>query len=94
MSLGIKETKEAIIGVNELSLVLIKHLKDGAQLTDISAVVEEIKNNPELLAKLQAAKDGIDQVPAEAKDISLVEGGELLMAQVSYVPKIIAALKG
>lgn len=93
MEMGIKETKEALIGVNELSLVLIKHLKDGAQLTDIMAVVDDLKNNPELLEKLKAAKEGIEQVPAEAKDISLIEAGELLMTQVGYVPKIIAALK-
>lgn len=92
-AIGVKETKEALVGVNELSMVLIKHLKDGAQITDIMAVVEEFKNNPDLLAKLEAARENIALVPVEAKDISLIEAGELLMVQISYVPKIIAALK-
>jgi hypothetical protein len=91
--LAVKETKELLVGVNELSLIMIKHLKDGAQISDVMAIVDEMKNNPELLAKLEAAKNDIAAIPEEIKDCSLVEAGELAMVQISYVPKIIAALK-
>ena len=90
---GIKETKEALVGVNELAIVIAKHLKDGAQASDIMAVVDEFKTNPELMAKLEAARDNIAAVPEEIKDISWLEGGELVVTQVSYVPKLIEALK-
>jgi hypothetical protein len=91
--LGIKETTEAVVGVNEVSLLLIKHLKDGAQVTDIMAIVDDIKNNPELLAAILAAKDNISAVPAEMKDCSMLEAVQLSMVQISYLPKIISALK-
>jgi hypothetical protein len=91
--LGIKETKEVLVAINEVAIVLAKHLKDGAQLTDAIAIVDDFKNNPDLLAKLLAAKENISAVPAELKDVSLVEGVELAITQASYAPKIIAALK-
>jgi hypothetical protein len=92
-AMGVKETKEVIVGVNELAVVLIKHLKDGAQITDVMAIVDDFKNNPELLAAILAAKENIGAVPAEMKDCSFVEAAELAMLQVSYLPKIIGAIK-
>lgn len=90
---GIQETKELLIGVNELAVCLIQHFKDGIQLTDVMAIVDDFKTNPALLASIMAAKDKVDQVPAEIKDLTLVEGVELVMVQIQYAPKILAAAK-
>lgn len=92
-ALGIKETQEAVVGVNELAIVLIKHLKDGAQVSDATAIFDELKSNPEVVAKLMAAKDNIGAVPAEMGDCSILEAAQLGMVQLGYLPKIIVALK-
>lgn len=90
---GVDQTKELLVGVNELSIVLIKHLKDGVQLADAPAILDDLKNNPEVLAKLLAAKDRISEVPAEIKDVDFMEGVQLAMVQAAYVPKILEAAK-
>lgn len=90
---GIKETKELLVGVNELSVFLVERLKDGAQVGDAVALIDKLKNDPDFQAKLAAAYDQINQVPAEVKDLSLMEGIELVMVQANYVPKIIEAAK-
>lgn len=91
---GVKESKELLIGVNELSLVLMKHLKDGFQAgKDAAAILGELVANEEVKNKLVEAVQGVDKVPAEIKDLSLEEGVELGMVQVGYVSKIVDALK-
>ena len=90
---GIKETKEALVGLNEVSILIAKRLKDGAQASDIPALLEDLKKDPEVISKLEAARDNIAAVPAEIKDLQLSEGMELGVVQASYVPKLIAAFK-
>lgn len=90
---GIQETKELLVAVNELSIELIKHLKDGVQVADAVAILDTLKNNADFKAKLEAGYTNVQAVPAEIKDLSLVEGGELVMTQISYLPKILEAAK-
>lgn len=92
-SYGVKETKELLIGVNELSVFLVELLKDGAQVGDAVAMIDKLKNDPDFQAKMMAAYDQVNQVPAEIKDLSMVEGIELVMVQAQYVPKILEAAK-
>ncbi len=92
---GIKETKEALVGINELAIEIAKHLKAGGGLiTEVGAILDDFKTNPDLSAKLLAAVDNIKAVPDEIKDLSWAEGAELAVAQVQYVPQVLAALKG
>ena len=91
--LGIKELKEALIGVNELSILIASRMKDGAGLDDAMAIWEKLKNDEDFKNKMVAAYEGIGMVPAELKQIDLAEGIELAMLQAGYVPKIIAAIK-
>lgn len=93
MSVGIKETKELLVGVNELSLVLLKAFKDGIQAKDALELFEAIRSNPELQAKLMQAYEGYGSLPAEMSDVSLAEGLELAQTQLEYLPKILEALK-
>lgn len=89
---GIKETKELLVGINELSLVLIKHLKDGLQVgKDATAILSELVSNDELKDKLADAVQGLDALDDELKDISLEEGVELGMVQVAYIGRLIEA---
>lgn len=90
---GIKETKEAIVGVNELSLVLIDRLKDGYQSSDLTALVQKLLMDAQFKKVLEDAAKGINDVPKELKDLSLTEGVEIVKLQMEFVPKILAALK-
>jgi hypothetical protein len=93
VSVGIKEAKEAIIGVNELAIFIASRLKDGVGVDDVMAVWEKLKDDEEFKTKIVAAYEGISLVPEEIKDMSLQEGLELAVIQVSYVPQLLAAIK-
>jgi hypothetical protein len=90
---GIQETKEVLIAANELTLVVIKHVKDGIAVSDIPAIVSELMTSDAFKLALVDAITGITNVPAEIKDIDFVEGMELGKVQLGYVPKILEALK-
>ena len=89
----IKETKDALVGINELSILLITLLKDGISLNDFSVLFEKVVKDEAFKAKMEEAYNGIAQVPQELQDLSLSEIIELATLQVGYVPKIIDALK-
>lgn len=89
----IKETKELLIGVNELSLLLVKNLKDGLQVgKDVAAIFTELLSNDDLKAKLEAAYQGVDKVKGEVKDLTLTEGLELVQEQFKYIDDFISVI--
>lgn len=92
--IGIQETKELVIGVIDVACLLIKNLKDGLQLgKDAEAVLSELSGNEALKAELVKAMEGISKVPAEVKDLDLVEGGDLAVTVASKVQDILKALQ-
>lgn len=90
---GITETKEVLVAVNELGLVVIKHVKDGVSVADVPAIVSELVASDSFKLALVSAVTGITNVPAEVKDVDFTEGMELAKVQLGYVPKILEALK-
>ncbi len=93
VKLGIKETKEALIGANKLSVLMMRRLKDDVGIDDAIAIYDKLKTDTEFRQTLVDAYQGIEKVPAEVKDLDLNEAVELIGVQVSYVPKMIEALK-
>lgn len=93
MSEGIKETKEAVVGVINLGAILVKELKDGFQVADLVAILNDIQNDPIKKAKLEAALADIQKVPAEIKDITMAEGIELAAAVIAELPGLLGSLK-
>jgi hypothetical protein len=90
---GIKETKELVVGSFALAGVIVKELKDGFQASkDIPAIVSQLLLNPEFKAKLEAAAEGINGIGGEVKDISLLEGFELVGVVTSEAQKLVAAI--
>jgi hypothetical protein len=90
---GIKETKEVLDGLNSVAEEIISVAKDGLQVKDAVQVVEDLIMKPEFKAKLVAAVDGINQIPAEIKDLDLAEGVQLVQFEYDGVKRIIEALK-
>jgi len=90
---GTKETKELLIGINELSIYLLSLLKDGASFKDAMDFYNYCKENEEFKLKLFAAYDGCKQIPEEVKDLDLLEVFEIAQLQLNFVPAIIKAVK-
>lgn len=91
---GIQETKEALEAVGALGAVLAVHLKDGFQAgKDVPAIAADLFLKPDVREAMQRAGDGIQNVPAEMKDIDAAEAMELAQVGISTVKEILTALK-
>ena len=89
-----KETKEAIVAVNEIAILLCQKLKDGFQLTDdVAAIFKKFSEDAEFMAKVKAGYQDMSKVPEEVKVVDIVGAVELVTVQVAYIPKIVEALK-
>lgn len=91
--LGIKETKDALEALNKISLLLIKHLKDGAQLKDALEMATEVMAGAELKTAVAEAFKGITAIPSELKDLDSGEIFELVMNEGKFGLEVIGALK-
>lgn len=94
MVAGTKETTEALVGLNEVALVLVQQFKDGVQLTDFTAFYGKLMTDETFKAKVQAAYEGYNKIPDEVTDLDTVEAVGLMVTQLGYVPKFVAALHG
>lgn len=82
---GIKETTEIIECVGAIKDIVVSQLKDGFQKSDLEALINELLNKPEMKMKLEKAIEGIDQVMAEMKDLSLTEKISLISALIKHM---------
>lgn len=87
---GIKETKEALIAVNEVSICLAEKFKDGVQATDFTEFYAKVTADEDFKAKVKAGYDNYKAIPAEVKDLDSGEGMELAAIQLDYAPKLLA----
>ena len=90
---GIKETSEALIAFNEVTIFLITRFKDGIDFSDFAAIWEKITEDKEFQTILEKAYDNIGKIPEEVSDIDFKEGVDLGSLQLKYLPKILEALK-
>jgi hypothetical protein len=91
---GIKETKEALIGINEVGLHLSAKMKDGVQVKDFVEFYAELQSDPDFKAKLEAAWENHKAIPAEVKDVDAGEGIELAVVQIGYAEKLVEIFSG
>ena len=91
--LGIKETKEAIVGLLELATCLAEKFNDGVQVKDFSELWAKLQIDEGFKKKLSDAYEGANGIPAELKDLDLYEGVEMSSVVLAYLPKIVDALK-
>lgn len=91
---GIKETKEMLVAANEVGILAVKQLRDGIQYQDFEAFYQAFTANPDFRGKVLAAWESKEQIPTEVADLGLFEVIELGQTQLSYVPKLVAAMKG
>jgi hypothetical protein len=89
----IKETKDALIAVNILSIFLIEQFRDGFQMSDFMDLYAKITTDDAFKTRMMDAYIGISAIPAELKDLDVKESIELTSLQLSFLPKIIDVLK-
>jgi len=72
---GIKELTEAVVGVMETSIFMCKRFSDGFQLgEDFTAIWDKVVNDAEYKNVMKEAFDKFSEIPAETKDIKVLEG--------------------
>ena len=89
----IKNTKEALVAFLDLLPVLIAKFHDGLQVQDFVELAAKISADEELKAKLLAAYNDAEKIPAEVGDLDIAETLEIVSLVVTKVPAILAALK-
>ena len=87
---GIKNIQEVAVLIELIAVEVCKaSVKEGFQVKDLVAFLQA----PEFDSKLQAAIDGLDQIPDEASDVGLIEGISLAKDLQRIVTNVVAALK-
>ena len=90
---GIKETKEVLMAAKVLSLLIIKKAKDGIQVSDGVDIAAALLLDAEIKNAVSAALDKINEVPAEMKELDILEGMDLAKFVLDSIPEYIEALK-
>lgn len=91
---GIKETKELVIAINQVGLKVLELAQDGLDLKDAADLAVEIANNKELKDALALAVEDFQKIPEEFKDLSFKEAIDLASVQVQFIPEILKAIEG
>lgn len=89
MSVGIKESKELLAGIELLAVSGLEIAKDGLGADDLAKAIELIKKVDVILAAVK----GIDGIDEEIKDLDQAELIELGTLCFALVKKIVAASK-
>lgn len=91
---GVKETKEALVALNELSIHLISIFKNGLNVGSAVDLWKLFQNDEDLRSKIAAAYDNYAAIPSELEGLDIGGTLELTYTQLSYVPAIAEALRG
>lgn len=92
VTVGTKETKEALIAMVAVTEFLAERLKDGAGIDDIVAVYSKLTSDDVFMKKLKEGYEGINKVGEELKDLKIDEittlGYEIAPAIISLLLKL------
>ena len=87
---GIKNIEEVAALVELVLVEVCKSVsKDGFDVKDLVAFLSA----PDFDEKLQAAIDGLDQIPDEGADVGMMEGLSLAKTVRRIVTNVVAAMK-
>lgn len=88
-----KETREALIAVNEIVLELAKVVKGGSTMADIMILLADLTTESPLKVALANAIDGLSKVSGEVSAMGIPGYADLVQVQLGYLPQILAAFK-
>lgn len=76
---GIKESLELLRAAKDLSVLVYKARKGGGTPSELAQrIAAGLIANPQTLDDLKVAADGINEVPAELKDLNLLEAFQFI----------------
>lgn len=87
----VTDVNNVLVGLNEVALELLKGMKLGL-IGDFEQFWNDYQTNTDLKAKLAAAFASVSACPAELGQMGVLDVVELVSTEVSYVPRLIAAL--
>jgi len=85
--MDVKNTKELLVAIIDLIKVVKIVAADGLTLSDAIELAKILKDKPEFLEHMKLAAEGVDQVSAELKELSLLEAAELIGAALEEAKK-------
>ena len=91
--IGVKETTDMLVALNEIALMLIKVFKNGMSISSFIELWSIYQNDDELKEKIKTAYDNYQAIPAELSDLDLIESFSLLTVEFEYIQKMISELK-
>jgi len=86
-----KEIKDILIALGDLGELVVGLAKDGIQASDAIKLVDALIKNPKIIEDIKAAVQGVSGIPAELKEINLVDGVDLAQCAYDQVKKVLAA---
>ena len=91
--MDVRETKEVLKAMNEITLFLIEALKDGVDFSDFVDFYNKVTKDQKFSILLRDAYDGMGEIPEELSDLDMREGLELIQLQLDYIPKIVDSFR-
>jgi len=85
--MDVKNTKELLVAIIDLIKMVRVVALDGITIADAIELAKILKDNPAFLEHMKLAAEGVDQVAAELKDLSLMEAAELVGAALEESKK-------
>ena len=92
-TVGIKESKEMLVGVMEVALICLEKFRDGVQIGDFVDIYDSVTKDEAFKAKLLMAFEGYSKIPDELSDLDTAEMVELAICLLTFLPKITKSLK-
>jgi hypothetical protein len=91
---GIQETKELLVALGGLSVVVAQAVKGGGNAAEIgSRIGSALVANPGLIDQVKTAVAGVSEIPAELRDLSLGEIMDLCQVSIQTTKSALEALK-
>lgn len=87
------EIKELIDAIMALSCKIALHLKDGFQWSDLPALLRDWYDDEEFSNLIKKGFLGMNKIPDEMKEISLVDGFDIAAQIIPWIQKLLVELK-
>lgn len=91
--IGIQETEEAIEAIMDITIVIATLLKDGYQMSDITAFIAKLYGDKDLKDSIEKGFRGVSAIPKEMSDLDVSEMVRISTKVLAYIPNILSAIR-
>jgi hypothetical protein len=90
---GALETKEMLIAVNKLGVLICSLVADGIQFSDLPTLINELMVNKELKDSIAKAIENASKIPSELSNSDIIDKLGLAQVMISFIPQYLDAFK-